>query len=108
MYFDQNCFQSNDFVSILPLDIKTLADNVCKCTAYRTVGPYCEKWWAHSKEWCILKESLYSKYCPGAIPMTSKGYAGVYYTDDKIICNKSKRKYVHYCIILELVERGHV
>ena len=71
---------------------KTLPEDVCRCVAYDGAGPYCEQWWSDDPEWCYLKQSQQAQHCPGAI----EGTPGVYYTEDEIVCNKSKSKHVDY------------
>ena len=78
--------------SVLPLENVTLGEDVCQCTAYKSFGPYCEKWGGSNTnpvEWCGLKEGKHSKNCPGATP-----YSDGYYTTDELVCNKTKSEYV--------------
>ena len=66
-----------------------MTEDVCKCAVYAEYGAYCERWGFVQYEWCFLTESPKSQYCPGA----TQGYDGVYYTKDRIVCNKSESKY---------------
>ena len=73
-----------------PLDNNTLPEDACRCTAYGGAGPYCDRWKGYP-DWCWLKQSEQAQRCPGAIEDTP---TGVYFTEDEIVCNKSKREYV--------------
>ena len=88
-----------DLRSALLVDNTTSVGDACKCAAYKSIGPYCERWADASFEWCVLKESNHSKYCPGATQIDTDVYA----TRDKIVCNKSKRKYVYFILYIILI-----
>ena len=81
----------NYFASTLLSGNYTFGEDLCQCTTYDTVGPYCERWRGASAALCYLKKSRKSKYCPGA--KASSIFVGIYFTEDEIVCNKSECEY---------------
>ena len=70
---------------LLVLGNHTSNEDACQCVAHGLFGPYCERWGGTQQEWCYLKNSSTSQYCPGA-----RSLGDLYYTKDKITCNKSE------------------
>ena len=65
----------------------------CNCHYYNhvdSIGPYCSRWENEDTPFCYLSNELKGKFCPGAVQRENDE---IYWTEDEIVCNKS-RNYV--------------
>ena len=75
----------------------------CNCTRKHGFPDWCEYWRASeiTKPFCVLNGGLTSRFCPEAIPLNIDGKeVGDYFSSDKSVCNRAKRKNVKRPYIL--------
>ena len=80
------------------LDNTTLEEDICRCDTYFAVGPYCDRWNGANFEYCFLRRTLLTQYCPGA--KETKWNPGTYFTADKRLCNRTERKVLALLVII--------
>ena len=76
---------------------KKFEEAYCNCTGKYSVPPWCGNWSSTIKKpFCVLNGGLTSRFCPEAIPLNVHGKeVGDYFSSDKSVCNRAKRKNVN-------------
>ena len=72
---------------------KEYEEENCHCTENENfgtpIGPFCSKWLPNRPPFCLLNDSLDTRYCPGAVLIDNTTTS---HTSSESICRKSEGK----------------